>query len=149
MGDRVRAAVLGASGYAGGELVRLLAAHPSIEVTFLGAKDSAGTPFAEVHPHLASLPIASTQLAAVETSAVADAADLVLSSLPHGSSAAIVPDLLDAGLRVVDLAGDFRLGADAYPEWYGWEHPAPERLDQAVYGLPELFGDRVAGAELR
>ena len=148
MGDRVRAAVLGASGYAGGELVRLLAAHPSIEVTFLGAKDSAGTPFAEVHPHLASLPMASTELAAVETAAVADAADLVFSSLPHGSSAAIVPALLDAGLRVVDLAGDFRLGADAYPEWYGWKHPAPERLEEAVYGLPELFGDRVAGAEL-
>jgi N-acetyl-gamma-glutamyl-phosphate reductase len=144
----VGAAVVGASGYAGGELVRLLAAHPSIEVTFLGAKDSAGTPFAQAHPHLASLPIASTQLAAVDTSSVADAADLVFSSLPHGSSAAIVPDLLDAGLRVVDLAGDFRLGADAYPEWYGWEHPAPERLDEAVYGLPELFGDRVAGAEL-
>jgi N-acetyl-gamma-glutamyl-phosphate reductase len=126
----------------------LLAAHPSIEVTFLGAKDSAGTLFAQAHPHLASLPIASTQLAAVETSAVADAADLVFSSLPHGSSAAIVPGLLDAGVRVVDLAGDFRLAADAYPEWYGWEHPAPERLDEAVYGLPELFGDRVAGAEL-
>jgi N-acetyl-gamma-glutamyl-phosphate reductase len=148
MGRTVRAAVLGASGYAGGELVRLLAGHPSIDVTFLGARDSAGTPFAEAHPHLASLPIASTQLAAVEIPAIADAADLVFSSLPHGASAAIVPDLLDAGLRVVDLAGDFRLGAEAYPEWYGWEHPAPERLDKAVYGLPELFGDRVAGAEL-
>jgi len=72
----------------------------------------------------------------------------VFSALPHGASAEVVPSLLDAGVRVVDLAGDFRLGADAYPEWYGWEHPAPERLDKAVYGLPELFGDRIAGAEL-
>jgi N-acetyl-gamma-glutamyl-phosphate reductase len=144
----MRAAVLGASGYTGGELVRLLASHPSIEVTFLGAKDSAGTSFGEVHPHLASLPVGSVPLAPVDASAIAEAADLVFSALPHGASVAIVPELLDAGVRVVDLAGDFRLGADAYPEWYGWEHPAPERLEKAVYGLPELFGDRVAGAEL-
>jgi N-acetyl-gamma-glutamyl-phosphate reductase len=144
----VRAAVLGASGYTGGELVRLLASHPSIDVTFLGAKDSAGTPFAEAHPHLVGLSLAPRQLEPIDAAAVADAADLVFSALPHGASAEIVPSLLDAGVRVVDLAGDFRLGADAYPEWYGWEHPAPERLDKAVYGLPELFGDRIAGAEL-
>jgi N-acetyl-gamma-glutamyl-phosphate reductase len=143
-----RAAVLGASGYTGGELVRLLAGHPSIEVTFLGARGSAGTLFGEAHPHLASLPQGADRLEPVHAGAIADAADLVFSALPHGASAEIVPGLLDAGLRIVDLAGDFRLGAEAYPDWYGWEHPAPERLDKAVYGLPELFGDRIAGAEL-
>lgn len=148
MGETVRAAVLGASGYTGGELVRLLAAHPAVEVTFLGGRDAAGTPLSQAHPHLASLAVGSMELHPIDASSVADAADLVFSALPHGASAEVVPDLLDVGLRVVDLAGDFRLGAEAYPEWYGWEHPAPERLDKAVYGLPELFGDRVAGAEL-
>jgi len=67
---------------------------------------------------------------------------------PNGASASLVPALLDAGLRVIDLAGDFRLPAEAYPEWYGFEHPAPVLLEKAVYGVPELFGAQVAGAEL-
>jgi N-acetyl-gamma-glutamyl-phosphate reductase len=146
--ERTRVAVLGASGYAGGEVVRLLAAHPHLDVTFLGAKGSVGTTLGESHPHLSSLPQAGEVLRPIEVGPIAEAADLVLSSLPHGASAAIVPELLDAGLRVIDLAGDFRLPADAYPEWYGFEHPAPARLDKAVYGLPELFADRIAGAEL-
>jgi N-acetyl-gamma-glutamyl-phosphate reductase len=146
--ERTRVAVLGASGYAGGEAVRLLAAHPHLDVTFLGAKGSVGATLGESHPHLSSLPQAGDVLRPIEAGPIAEAADLVLSSLPHGASAAIVPELLDAGLRVIDLAGDFRLPADAYPEWYGFEHPAPARLDKAVYGLPELFGDRIAGAEL-
>jgi N-acetyl-gamma-glutamyl-phosphate reductase len=146
--ERTRVAVLGASGYAGGEVVRLLAAHPHLDVTFLGAKGSVGATLGESHPHLSSLPQAGEVLRPIEAGSIAEAADLVLSSLPHGASAAFVPELLDAGLRVIDLAGDFRLPADAYPEWYGFEHPAPARLDKAVYGLPELFGDRIAGAEL-
>lgn len=147
MGD-VRVAVLGASGYTGGELVRLLAAHPSLEVTFLGADSSAGMTLAEAHPHLAAMPSASSRLKAIDPDAVAASADLAFCSLPHGVSASIAPALLEAGLTVVDLAGDFRLEADAYPEWYGFEHPAPEWLDKAIYGLPELLGDRVAGAKL-
>ncbi len=140
--------MLGASGYAGGELVRLLAAHRRAEVTFLGAKDSAGKTLAEVHPHLVSLPIAGNAMEPIEPDAIAGEADVVFSALPNGTSASLVPALLDAGLRVIDLAGDFRLPADAYPEWYSFEHPAPALLEKAVYGVPELFGAQVAGAEL-
>ncbi len=143
-----RVAVLGASGYAGGELVRLLAAHRRAEVTFLGAKDSAGKTLAEVHPHLVSLPIAGNAMEPIEPDAIAGEADVVFSALPNGTSASLVPALLDAGLRVIDLAGDFRLAAEAYPDWYGFEHPAPALLEKAVYGVPELFGAQVAGAEL-
>jgi N-acetyl-gamma-glutamyl-phosphate reductase len=146
--EKVRVAILGASGYAGGELARLLSSHPAFEVAFLGAGTSAGKTLAERHPHLSSLPVAGSLLRAIDAGAIADEAELVFSSLPHGASAEIVPGLLDRGLHVVDLAGDFRLPADAYPDWYGFEHPAPERLDKAVYGLPELFGDRLGGAEL-
>ena len=140
--------MLGASGYTGGELVRLLASHPALEVTFLGGQGSAGKTLAEVHPHLASLPIAGRVLQGADAAEVAAAADLVFSALPHGASAAIAPALLEAGLTVVDLAGDFRLPAAAYPEWYGFEHPAPQWLNEAVYGLPELFGAKLPGARL-
>ena len=147
MGE-TRVAVLGASGSTGGELVRLLAGHPAFEITFLGAKDSAGSALAEVQPHLATSPFAATELSAIEAGPVAQVADLAFSALPHGASFATIPPLLDAGVRVVDLSGDFRLDADAYPEWYGFVHPAPERLDDAVYGVPELFADRVSAGSL-
>ncbi len=145
---QLRAAVLGASGYAGGEVLRLLAAHPEVRVTFLGAKGSAGRTLADVHPHLGSLPHAGVTLREVDAGAIAREADVVFSSLPHGASASLVPGLLDAGLRVVDLAGDFRLPAEAYPEWYGFDHPSKAWLDKAVYGLPELFAGRIRGAAL-
>jgi N-acetyl-gamma-glutamyl-phosphate reductase len=143
----LRVAVLGASGYTGGELVRLLAAHPATEVTFLGAKESAGKRLAEVHPHLVSI-AGERVLEPIESGAVAERADVAFCALPHGASAELAPALLDAGMRVVDLAGDFRLDAEAYPEWYGFEHPAPAWLEKAVYGLPELFASQIAGATL-
>jgi N-acetyl-gamma-glutamyl-phosphate reductase len=144
----VRVAVLGASGYAGGELVRLVHAHPNAEITFLGAAGSAGKRLVEVHPHLASLPSGETTLQPIEAAAVAAAADVALCSLPHGTSASLSPALLEAGVRVIDLSGDFRLPSEAYPEWYGFEHPSPAWLGKAVYGLPELFGERLPGAQL-
>jgi N-acetyl-gamma-glutamyl-phosphate reductase len=143
-----RAAVLGASGYSGGEVVRLLAAHPAIEVTFAGAKASVGATLGASHPHLASVPAAELMLVEMDPAAIAEAADLVFSALPHGAFAELAPALVDAGLTAIDLAGDFRLTPEAYPEWYGFEHPAPELLATAVYGLPELLGELVAGATL-
>ncbi len=142
----IRAAILGASGYTGGELVRLLSEHPAVEIAFLGARSAAGRPLAESQPHLSSL--GDRTLEPIETGAIAERADVALLALPHGTSAEVAPPLLDAGVRVIDLAGDFRLDAAAYPEWYGWEHPAPAWLEKAVYGLPELFGDQITGAEL-
>jgi N-acetyl-gamma-glutamyl-phosphate reductase len=148
MGDPVTVAVLGASGYAGGELVRILHEHPGFVVGFLGGKGSIGHTLAEVHPHLAGLPEAALVLRQMDPAAIASEADLVFSALPNGTSASLAPAILDAGSLVIDLAGDFRLPADAYPAWYGFEHPAPAWLDEAVYGLPELFGDRIGGAKL-
>jgi N-acetyl-gamma-glutamyl-phosphate reductase len=148
MGDPVTVAVLGASGYAGGELVRILHEHPGFDVGFLGGKGSIGRSLAEVHPHLAGLPEAALALRQMDPATIASEAELVFSALPNGSSASLAPAILDAGSLVIDLAGDFRLPADAYPAWYGFEHPAPAWLDEAVYGLPELFGDRIGGAKL-
>jgi N-acetyl-gamma-glutamyl-phosphate reductase len=148
MSRSIRIAVLGASGYAGGELIRLLEGHPSAQVVFLGAKDSAGTFLADVHPHLGPLPIGGEILHPMDPEAVAAEAEVAFCALPHGASAGLAPALLGLGVRVIDLGGDFRLPATAYPDWYGFEHPAPEWLGKAVYGLPELFAAEVKGAEL-
>jgi N-acetyl-gamma-glutamyl-phosphate reductase len=137
--------VIGASGYSGGELVRLLLGHPFVAVTRVGGASSAGSRLGEIHPHLRGIPAAELMLEAAEEIA---GVDLAFFALPHGRSAELAPGLLDAGTRVIDLAGDFRLQASAYPEWYGFEHPAPAWLDKAAYGLPELFRDQVSGAEL-
>lgn len=148
MSDAIRVAVVGASGHAGGELIRLLASHRQADVTFLGAKNSAGSPLAEVHPHLGPSAEGEAVMQPVEAGAIAEVADLAFCCLPHGESAVVVPSLLDAGVRVVDLGGDFRLDAPDYPAWYGFEHPAPALLADAVYAIPELFADRIAGSYL-
>jgi N-acetyl-gamma-glutamyl-phosphate reductase len=140
-------AVLGASGFTGGELVRLLLGHPSAELVFAGGDRSAGRALGEIHPHL-SRAAARIVLEEHDPDAVAARAEFALLALPSGASAAIAPTLLDAGVRVVDLAGDHRLPAAAYPSWYGFEHPEPARLDGAVYGIPELAATQIAGADL-
>jgi N-acetyl-gamma-glutamyl-phosphate reductase len=140
--------VLGASGFSGGELIRLLHDHPRFDVTFAGAKGSVGATVGASHPHLAGLPAGDLVLSEMDPDAIAVAADLVFSALPNGTSAGLAPAILDSGVALIDLAGDFRLPAASYPAWYGFEHPAPGWLDEAVYGLPELFRDRVPGAKL-
>jgi len=138
---RVSVGVVGVAGTTGGELVRLLAPHP-VEIVAVAGAESVGRTVAEVHPHLASI---DTRIVEPEEVAGADVAFL---ALPHGRSAEIAPALLEAGTRVIDLGGDFRLDAGAYPEWYGFEHPAEAWLDKAVYGLTEAFREHVRGAEL-
>jgi N-acetyl-gamma-glutamyl-phosphate reductase len=148
MTEMVRTAVLGASGFTGGELLRLLDGHPAFRVTFLGGASSVGRELSEVQPHLRQLPAASLPIRPLDPDDAAAGADLIFCALPHGESARIAPALLEAGRTVIDLAGDFRLDAADYPAWYGFDHPAPAWLDKAVYGLPDLFADRLPGARL-
>lgn len=143
----LRVAVLGASGYAGGELVRLLTAHPGIEIVLLGADASAGRTLGDLHPHLAHLPVGERVLEAFPMDAGTDRVDLAFLALPHGAAADRAPAVLDAGTRVIDLSGDHRLPAALYPEWYGFAQESAW-LDKAVYGLPELFADAIVGATL-
>lgn len=141
----LRVGVLGASGFTGGELVRLLLGHGGTELAFLGGAASAGRTLGEVHPHLAGSVAGDLSIAAVEEAGDLDVAFL---ALPHGESSAVAPPLLERGTRVIDLGGDFRLPASAYPEWYGFAHPAQAWLEKAVYGLPELFRDQIRSAHL-
>ena len=147
----VGVAVLGASGYVGGEIIRLLARHPGVRLTTLAASASAGRTLVDVHPHLGSLPQASVELNGIEDldpTALEAGTSFVFTALPRGASAEVAPDLLEAGLRVLDLGGDFRLPAADYPAWYGFEHPSPGWLGKAAYGLTELFEADVRDAQL-
>jgi N-acetyl-gamma-glutamyl-phosphate reductase len=129
--------VVGATGYAGGELVRLLARHPHVELVGLVGRERDREPIEAVHPHLR----ASRQVVDAEV----PEADAVFLALPHGAASRMVPDLLEAGATVIDLGPDFRLRDPAdYPRWYGFEHRRRDLLAAAVYGLPELHRPELA-----
>ena len=142
-----RIGIVGASGYTGAELLRLCAAHPHLEVAWATGDTQAGSRAADLYPSLAAA--YPTLVFERFEPALADECDLVFLALPHGASQALVPDLLDRDVKVVDLAADFRLHDPAlYPRWYGEAHAAPELLGRFAYGLPELFRDDVAKADL-
>jgi N-acetyl-gamma-glutamyl-phosphate reductase len=143
----MKAGILGASGYTGSELLRLLAGHPDFEVAVATAHAHAGE---VVGTHTPSLAAAYPGLVYEESDPVRfDGLDLVFCGLPHGESQRIVPEIRSRVGVVVDLAADFRLkDAALYPRWYGAEHSAPGLLADAAYGLPELFRDDLAGATL-
>lgn len=137
-----RAGVVGASGYTGAELLRLLHGHPEIEVVHATANTNAGSTVAQVYP---SLGIAYPELG-YETFVAADLAglDIVFCGLPHGESQTVIPEIVGTVGHVVDLGADFRLPAAAYEQWYGAAHRAPELLDQFAFGLPELYRDEIS-----
>jgi N-acetyl-gamma-glutamyl-phosphate reductase len=140
-----RIAILGASGYAGAELFRLCLAHPELDVAWVAADTSAGTPVRELYPNLAA--VAGDLVFTRYQPERADGLDAVFLALPHGASASVVPDLVDRVGVVVDLSADFRLKDPAlYEQWYGGPHPAPELLADFAYGLPELFRSTLTGA---
>ncbi|HEX7195420.1 MAG TPA: N-acetyl-gamma-glutamyl-phosphate reductase [Candidatus Limnocylindria bacterium] len=142
MSASVRVAVVGAAGYAGGELVRLLAGHPSVEIASVHARGREGAPLAGELPHLAPLGLAFTEADPGDV-------DVAFLALPHGASAPIASALLGRGVTVVDIGADFRLrDADAYATWYGGPHPEPSLLADAVYGLTEWAREPLAGARL-
>jgi N-acetyl-gamma-glutamyl-phosphate reductase len=128
---RLRVGIIGATGYVGSELVRLLSRHPNVIIVGLAGRDRQDEPIGGHHPHLATTGLTvGTEL---------PEADAIFLALPHGVAAASVPAMAEAGAAIIDLGPDFRLNDPAdYPRWYGFEHPHPELLGTAVYGLPEL-----------
>ncbi len=142
----LRTAIVGASGYSGAELVRLLAGHPGASLEAVCAASSAGERWEELYRGREHL--FSGEIQPFEPSALAGL-DAVFLALPHGASASAARGLRGKVGCVLDLSGDLRLPDTAsYRRWYGREHPAPELLGEAIYGLPELFGDSLPGAQL-
>ncbi len=136
-----RTGVLGASGYTGAELLRLLANHPEFDVVLATAGTNAGQAVTELYPALGpAYPRLNFETLAPDS---IDDLDLVFLALPHGESQKLVPDLVGRVKHITDLAADFRLPAPIYSEWYGEAHSAPELLNDFAYGLPELFRSRL------
>jgi len=147
MNPTVRVGIVGATGYTALEAARLLAHHPRAELTVATSRAEAGKQLADVHPSLVGhTDVAVTQFNPLE---IARQCDVAMSCLPHGASAETVRQLIDAGLRVIDFSADFRLSRlDVYKQWYGVEHPWPERVGNRVYGMPEFFADQIRAADL-
>jgi N-acetyl-gamma-glutamyl-phosphate reductase len=134
---RIRVGIIGATGYVGAELVRLLARHPNVTLVGLSGRGRDHDPIAGIHPHLAGT--------GLTVHAELPPADAVFMALPHGAAAELVPEFVAAGTAVIDQGPDFRLrNPSDYPRWYGFEHPRPDLLDVAVYGLPELHRAELA-----
>jgi N-acetyl-gamma-glutamyl-phosphate reductase, common form len=145
-GTQVRAAIVGSTGYGGVELIRLLAAHPYVTVTSVVSSSNAGTLYSEGFPHLYE--IVTDTLDEVDPQLLKSKADVVFLATPHGVSTKLVPSMLEAGLKVIDLSGDFRLKeAEVYSQWYKKDAPEQGYLDRAVFGMSELFADEVKGAD--
>ncbi len=143
----VKAGIVGASGYTGGELLRLLAGHPSVEVVWATSRQYAGRPVAEAYPYLRDF--VDLAFSEPDLDGMPGGTDGVFVALPHTEAMEAVPLLIGKGLRVVDLSADFRLSdPDVYSSWYGHPHTAPELLREAVYGLTEWNRERIAGARL-
>jgi N-acetyl-gamma-glutamyl-phosphate/LysW-gamma-L-alpha-aminoadipyl-6-phosphate reductase len=143
----MRIGIIGGTGYVGGELLRLLLMHPKVEVTMVTSRQMAGEYVFNVHPNLRGL----TQLKFVPqtTEELQKNCDLIFTATPHGGSVNLVPKLLEAGLKVIDMAADYRLKNPAdYETYYGWKHTHPELLAEAAYGLPELHREEIKKANL-
>jgi LysW-gamma-L-alpha-aminoadipyl-6-phosphate/LysW-L-glutamyl-5-phosphate reductase len=139
--------VIGASGYVGGELLRLLITHPQVTVNMVTSRQQAGEYVHRVHPSLKGF--IDLKFSPMDIDRIADSCDLVFVSVPHGSANKIVKDLYERGIKIIDLSADFRLkNPKDYIKWYGWEHPFPDLLSKSVYGVPELHREDIKNAKL-
>ncbi len=148
--QRIKTAVVGASGYTGSELLRLLLQHPHVDLCAVTSRQEAGKSIASLFPRYHGLPGSELTFIAPDADAIAaTGAQVAFLALPHGVAAEIATALLSRGVKVIDLSADFRIhDASIYQEFYQHPHPAPELLTQAVYGLAEIYPNEIAGASL-
>ncbi len=138
----IKAAIIGGSGYTGGELARIICRHPEIELGAVTSRQLAGSSISKAHPFLQGFLDINFQ------ERLTGDHDVVFTATPHGASMEIVPELLASGVKVIDLSGDYRLKDPAtYKHWYGHDHKDMINLEKAVYGIPELFREKIAKAD--
>ncbi len=139
--------IIGATGYVGAEVLRLLSTRKDIEITTVVSNSFVGQPYSSVYPSLRG--IFDKPCDALDMDAISQKADFFITALPHGVSTDVIPILLKKGKRIVDHSADFRFRDVAvYEKWYKTTHPAPDLIHQAVYGLPELYRDKIKTAQL-
>ncbi len=148
--NKVRVGIIGASGYSGEELVRLMLAHPNVDLTVVTSRQYSGKTIAEIFPRFGQYSRANElHFRDPIAEMIARDAEVVFLALPHGVAAEFAKPLLELGCRVIDLSADFRLNdAETYKKFYTHEHPAPELLTSSVYGLPEIHGEAIKDAQL-
>ena len=138
---KIKAGIINVTGYAGSELARLLYNHPNVELASVTGRSAAGQKLAAIFPHLADIDLPVTADLGV--------VDVAFSAMPHKASAEAIVPLLKKGIKVIDISADFRLkDASDYPAWYEFTHPSPKLLEEAVYGLPELYRSQIKTARL-
>ena len=138
---------MGASGYVGGETLRLLVNHPQVEITAVTSRQHVGQYLHRIQPSLKGF--TDMVFSELDYDKMSDRCDIVITAVPHGNASEIVKAFYDRGIRVIDLSADFRLhDPEAYNKWYGWTHPHPEYLEKSVFGVPELHRDRIRDAQL-
>jgi N-acetyl-gamma-glutamyl-phosphate reductase len=144
---RVPVGIVGASGYGGVQLVRLLMDHPEADVVYMGGDKNAGKPFADIYPHMKHS--VELMVEKVDPEEIAHKCEVVFLSVPNGLACDLAPQLLAKGCKVLDLSADYRFGnLTTYTNWYGKERKDLDTAKQAVYGLPELYRDRIAESQL-
>lgn len=138
----IKVGILGATGYAGIEVVRLLISHPEVQITRIISQSFVGKRVSDVYPNLKG--VCDLECSALDEDDIADNCDLVFTALPHGASKTVIPSLFRKGLKIIDLSGDFRYNdPEVYEKWYDEPHSAPEVLAESVYGLCELHRDEI------
>ena len=143
--EKKKAAILGASGYTGSDLLRLLLVHPKVEITYLTAEKHAGKMISDVFPHLKGF--LDLELKPLKPKSVPKNIDIVFAALPHGTSARVIKELYERDVKIIDLGADFRLSSKNSKKWYG-EHPCPKLIKKAVYGITELNREKIKKAKL-
>jgi len=138
-------AILGASGYTGVELIRILVNHPNVKISYITAEKHAGKKVSEVFPHLKG--ILDLKLEKLDPKKVPDDIDIVFAALPHGASAEVIHEIYKRKIKIIDLGADFRLNEGNYRKWYG-DHPCSDMLEDAVYGISELNKEQIAESNL-
>lgn len=143
----IKVGIIGATGYTGIELLRLLKFHPQVEVTCITSTSQQGEEISQVHPHFQR--IYNLKLEDFNLDRIVQSTDIIFCALPHGLSLERVPELLERGKKVIDLSADFRLKDPRdYSKWYQYNHPRQDLLEKSVYGLPELRRDEIREADL-
>jgi len=143
----MKVGVVGASGFVGGEVLRLLVSHPKVEITMVTSRQYVGEYLHRIQPSLKSF--TDLTFSELDYDKMSDKCDIVFTAVPHGTATEIVKSLYDRGMKIIDLSADYRLhNPEDYKKWYGWEHPYPDYLSKSVYGVPEIHREKIKNAQL-